>query len=91
MVAVAGTYTIPSTEPPEPSLPPPPPRASAQGALFPFETLYGPGALIMAVTFDRLPRRRCQGCNSRRICFQIRVGELLASSALCAKCWGIRR
>ena len=46
----------------------------------------------MAVTFDRLERRRrCQGCNNRRICFQIRVGELLASSALCAKCWGIRR
>ena len=68
----------------------PPPHQAGQGTMFPVETAFGPMALTLVISQHKVPRRRCTGCGSRRVCFFLGLSDIITSPPLCAKCAGIR-
>jgi len=66
------------------------PHQAGQGSMFPVETAFGPLVMTVAVSLQRIPRRRCDGCGKRRVLFFVGLGEIITSPRLCAKCSGIR-
>lgn len=56
----------------------------------PIETTYGPLVMHLAISLQRLPRRRCTACGQRRVCYTISLGETIQSPPMCAKDAGIR-
>lgn len=56
----------------------------------PLDMTFGPLAITMVIGLHRHEKMKCAACGWRRVCFDIGLGEAIASPPVCAKCAGIR-
>jgi hypothetical protein len=69
-----------------------PVRPAMQGAMFPVEFEYGPGALHLVIRPHRLPRGKCKGCGKRRVLFAFGISDVVSSPPVCRQClWSATR
>lgn len=70
----------------------PAPHHPDQTQMFPpaIDTTFGPLMVKLTISLHRTPRQKCAACGSRRICFYVGLGDVIACPALCARCAGIR-
>lgn len=54
------------------------------------ETTYGPLAMHLTISLQRIPRRKCTACGQRRVCYVVAIGDFLQSPPMCARDAGIR-
>lgn len=68
------------------------PRHPDQTVMFqgPVDVTYGPLTVNLAVSLQRVPRRKCSACGNRRVCYSVGLGDIISSPPMCAKCAGIR-
>jgi len=56
-----------------------------------FSVTPGKGSEIaITIRFHRTDRQKCTACGHRRVCFYIGLGNVIASPAMCARCFGVR-
>ena len=88
--------SLPRVSPKRASAVAPVPRHPDQTTAFesPVDTTFAVGdsgaSVAITIRFRRTVRQKCSHCHNRRVCYFMALGDVIASPAMCANCFGIR-